>query len=89
MGRDKIYAVITDNVIGSVHAFTSDGKSWADKKLALPDAGAAMVRAVAESTQTPADLAGVVYLGALATCCGGRALYSGRLARLMSAPVLT
>jgi replicative DNA helicase len=40
----------------------------------LPVAGADMVRAVAESTQTPADLAGVVYLGALATCCGGRAV---------------
>ena len=41
---------------------------------ALPTAGAAMVEAVAESTQTPADLAGIVYLGTLATCCGGRAV---------------
>jgi replicative DNA helicase len=41
---------------------------------ALPAAGSAMVEAVAESTQTPADLAGIVYLGALATCCGGRAV---------------
>lgn len=40
----------------------------------LPAAGAAMVNAVAESTQTPADLAGIVYLGTLATCCGGRAV---------------
>ena len=41
---------------------------------ALPTAGAEMVAAVAESTQTPDDLAGVVYLGALATSCGGRAV---------------
>jgi hypothetical protein len=41
---------------------------------ALPPAGAAMVTAVAESTQTPDDLAGVVYLGTLATSCGGRAV---------------
>jgi replicative DNA helicase len=40
----------------------------------LPEAGAAIVLAVAESTQTPADLAGIVYLGALAACCGGRAV---------------
>lgn len=39
----------------------------------LPDWGAAMVKAVAESTQTPPDLAGVVYLGVLAAAAGGRA----------------
>ena len=39
----------------------------------LPDWGAAMVEAVAESTQTPHDLAGVVYLGVLAAAAGGRA----------------
>jgi replicative DNA helicase len=39
----------------------------------LPDWGAAMVEAVAESTQTPTDLAGVVYLGVLAAAAGGRA----------------
>jgi replicative DNA helicase len=39
----------------------------------LPQWGAAMVKAVAESTQTPADLAGVVYLGVLAAAAGGRA----------------
>ena len=39
----------------------------------LPDWGAAMVEAVAESTQTPPDLAGVVYLGVLAAAAGGRA----------------
>lgn len=38
----------------------------------LPDWGAAMVEAVAESTQTPPDLAGVVYLGVLAAAAGGR-----------------
>src|ERR1035441_7802507 len=37
----------------------------------LPDWGAAMVEAVAESTQTPPDLAGVVYLGVLAAAAGG------------------
>lgn len=41
---------------------------------ALPPYAAEMVAAVAESTQTPADLAGIVYLGALATSCGGRAV---------------
>jgi replicative DNA helicase len=40
---------------------------------ALPDWGAAMVEAVAESTQTPLDLPGVVYLGVLAVAAGGRA----------------
>ena len=35
-GRDALYAAITDNVIGAVHVFTTDGKSWTDKKLALP-----------------------------------------------------
>jgi replicative DNA helicase len=39
----------------------------------LPQWGAAMVEAVAESTQTPPDLAGVVYLGVLAAAAGGRA----------------
>ena len=39
---------------------------------ALPEWGAAMVGAVAESTQTPPDLAGVVYLGVLAAAAGGR-----------------
>jgi prolyl oligopeptidase len=39
IGRDKIYAVITDNVIGAVHVFGADGK--ADKVLALPGQGSA------------------------------------------------
>jgi prolyl oligopeptidase len=30
-GRDKLYAAITDNVVGAVHVFTSDGKNWTNK----------------------------------------------------------
>jgi prolyl oligopeptidase len=41
IGRDKLYTVITDNVIGSVHVFTANGKGWSDKVLALPGQGAA------------------------------------------------
>jgi prolyl oligopeptidase len=41
IGRDKIYAAITSNVIGQVHVFTTDGKSWSDKVLALPGNGSA------------------------------------------------
>ena len=40
---------------------------------ALPQWGTAMVAAVAEATQTPPDLPGVVYLGTLAAAAGGRA----------------
>ncbi len=40
-GRDKLYAAITNNVTGAVHAFTSNGKGWSDKVLALPGAGSA------------------------------------------------
>jgi prolyl oligopeptidase len=40
-GRDKIYAAITDNVIGAVHVFTPAGKGWADKVLPLPGQGSA------------------------------------------------
>ncbi len=40
-GRDKIYAAITDNVIGSVHVFTADGDNWRDKVLNLPGQGSA------------------------------------------------
>jgi prolyl oligopeptidase len=43
VGRDKIYAAITDNVIGAVHAFTPDGAGWKDAVLALPPNGAADV----------------------------------------------
>ena len=40
-GRDKIYAVITDNVIGAVHVFSADGDGWRDKVLNLPGQGSA------------------------------------------------
>ena len=52
IGRDKIYVVITDNVIGAVHVFTAtassseavgqkEGSGWADKVLPLPGQGSA------------------------------------------------
>jgi prolyl oligopeptidase len=41
VGRDKIYAAITTNVTGAVHAFTTDGKKWSDKILTLPPGGSA------------------------------------------------
>jgi prolyl oligopeptidase len=41
IGRDKIYAAITDNVIGAVHVFTANEKGWSDKVLVLPGQGAA------------------------------------------------
>lgn len=41
---------------------------------ALPTWGQLMVEAVAEETQTPVDLPGVVLLGVLATAAGGRAV---------------
>ncbi len=41
VGRDKIYAAITDNVTGAVHAFTKSGSGWSDTVLALPKAGSA------------------------------------------------
>ncbi|MFJ2868478.1 YfjI family protein [Kitasatospora sp. NPDC087314] len=45
---------------------------------ALPTWLGAMVDAVAEETQTPADLAGGMALAALSTACGGRAVVSVR-----------
>src|SRR3954466_1968995 len=39
--RDKVYAAITSNVIGQVHVFTTNGKGWSDKVLALPANGSA------------------------------------------------
>ena len=39
VGRDKLYAAITSNVIGAVHVFTTDGKTWTGKVLALPGQG--------------------------------------------------
>ena len=41
IGRDKVYAAITDNVIGAVHVFTTDGKGWSDRVLPLPGQGSA------------------------------------------------
>jgi prolyl oligopeptidase len=38
-GPDKLYAAITENVVGAVQVFTSDGKSWTSKVLALPGKG--------------------------------------------------
>jgi prolyl oligopeptidase len=46
VGRDAIYAAITENVIGSVHAFTRDTKGWSDKRLRLPGGGAADISSV-------------------------------------------
>jgi replicative DNA helicase len=45
---------------------------------ALPTSVAAMVEAVAEFTQTPADLPGTVALAVLAACAGGRAVVEVR-----------
>jgi prolyl oligopeptidase len=41
IGRDRIYAAITDNVIGSVHVFSRQGEDWNDRRLALPGQGTA------------------------------------------------
>ncbi|HKQ45174.1 MAG TPA: prolyl oligopeptidase family serine peptidase [Rhizomicrobium sp.] len=41
IGRDKIYAVITDNVIGSVQVFTLRDGVWSGTALALPGQGSA------------------------------------------------
>ena len=46
VGRDAIYAAITENVIGSVHVFTKDGSGWSERKLALPPGGAADIASV-------------------------------------------
>ena len=40
-GRDKLYAVITQNVVGAVHVFTPNPQGWSGKILVLPGAGAA------------------------------------------------
>ncbi|HEX4370660.1 MAG TPA: prolyl oligopeptidase family serine peptidase [Rhizomicrobium sp.] len=49
VGQDAIYAAITENVIGSIHVFTTDGKSWAQRKLDLPPGGAVDVVSVNDS----------------------------------------
>ena len=48
VGRDKIYAGITENVIGAVHVFTPDGNGWDHKVLDLPGQGTAGVVTVNE-----------------------------------------
>ncbi len=48
-GRDAVYAVISENVTGSVHAFREDGAGgWSDEKLALPGGGATGISSVNE-----------------------------------------
>ena len=49
VGQNAIYAAITQNVIGSIHVFTTDGKSWSERKLDLPPGGAADVVSVNDS----------------------------------------
>ncbi len=39
-GRDKLFVVINDNVIGAVHVFTPQAGGWSGKILALPGSGA-------------------------------------------------
>ena len=46
VGRDGIYAAITQNVIGSVHVFKQEGGNWMDRSIALPKDGAADVVSV-------------------------------------------
>jgi prolyl oligopeptidase len=46
VGRDGIYAAITQNVIGSVHLFKQEGGHWVDRSIALPKDGAADVVSV-------------------------------------------
>ena len=45
-GHDRIYAAITDNVIGSVHVFAREGAGWTDRRLALPGQGTADIISV-------------------------------------------
>jgi prolyl oligopeptidase len=46
VGRDRIYAAITDNVIGAVHVFSHQGAQWTDRRLVLPGQGTADVISV-------------------------------------------
>jgi prolyl oligopeptidase len=48
VGRERIYAAITDNVIGAVHAFTPVGDGWRDDVLALPGQGTADIASTNE-----------------------------------------
>ena len=42
-GRDKLYATITENVIGKVHVFTPQKSGWSENILPLPDKGSAHI----------------------------------------------
>ena len=46
VGRDRIYAAITDNVIGAVHVLSSQASGWIDRRLVLPGQGTAAVVSV-------------------------------------------
>lgn len=46
VGRDGIYAAITENVIGSVHLFRHGAGGWTDRGVILPRGGAADVVSV-------------------------------------------
>jgi len=46
VGRDAIYAAITENVIGSVHAFRHGSSGWVDRGVILPRGGAVDVVSV-------------------------------------------
>jgi len=46
VGRDAIYAAITENVIGSVHAFRHGPSGWVDRGVILPRGGAVDVVSV-------------------------------------------
>ena len=56
VGRDAVYAAITENVIGAVHVFRPGHGDWAHTLLTLPDQGTASIVAVNE--QGPEALLG-------------------------------
>jgi prolyl oligopeptidase len=39
VGRDRVYAAVTKNVIGQIHVFTTNGKGWSNVVLPLPGNG--------------------------------------------------
>jgi len=39
VGRDKVYVAVTRNVIGQIHVFTTDGRTWRSRTLPLPGNG--------------------------------------------------
>jgi prolyl oligopeptidase len=48
VGRDRLYAAITENVIGAVHVFSPAGDGWDEKVLDLPGQGTAGIVSVNE-----------------------------------------